>query len=43
MVVDRQKIINKVQEVQSGRQVRCQGGQYGQVGGFRVKAGKDQN
>jgi hypothetical protein len=44
MVVDRQKIINKVrvQEVQSGRQARGQGGQYGQAGGFRVRAGKGQ-
>jgi hypothetical protein len=45
MVVDRQKIINKVrvQEVQSGRQIRGQGRQYGQAGGFRVKAGKQIN
>jgi hypothetical protein len=45
MVVDRQKIINKVrvQEVQSGRQAQGQCRQYGQAGGFRVKEGKGPN
>jgi hypothetical protein len=39
MVVDRQRIINKVrvQEVQSGRQACGQGRQYSQAGGFRGK------
>jgi hypothetical protein len=45
MVVDRKNMINKfrVHEVQSGRSARGQGSQYGQTGGFRVKAGKGQN
>ena len=41
MAMDRHKV--REMEVQSGRQAQGQGRQYGQAGGFRVKAGKCQN